>query len=101
MGFGDAASAASFTMTFEIIALDKAKGGRVKKEAHLRGTPMPARMAPFATRLARSTLAIPYSPKVAQGQGTASEPTHRSTNARRPRFGGCDRSSQAEATEAA
>jgi hypothetical protein len=89
------------TMNFEIIALDKARGGRVKKEAHLRGTPIPAPMAPFATLVARSTLAIPYAPKVAQGQGMASEPTHRSTNAQRPRLGGCDRSSLAEATEAA
>jgi hypothetical protein len=55
-------------MTFEIIALDKARGGRVKKEADLRGTPMPAPMAPCAALVARSTLAIPYSRKVAQGR---------------------------------
>lgn len=72
-------------MTFEIIALDKARGGRVKKETHLR---------------ARSTLATPTRPGAAQGQETASEPTHRSTNAQRPRRA-CDRSSLAEATEAA
>ena len=50
---------AGFSGIFEIAAPDKAGAGRAKKETHLRGTPIAAPIAPFATLAAQSTLAIP------------------------------------------
>jgi hypothetical protein len=52
--------AGGFSGIFEIVAADKAGGGRAEKETHLRGgTSIAAPIHPFATLAARSTLASP------------------------------------------
>src|SRR6266436_774949 len=73
--------AAGFTATFEIVAADKAGGGRVKKETHLRGghrlLPPAAPSCPWPPNLplaARTTLAIPTCPSGRRGQRTRRQP---------------------------